>query len=221
MNRPRHTLTLAAALVALALPASAQASPDQVIRDCASDGSLEGSYSQDDLRGAQGSLPSDLAQYTECPEAIAAALAAAPGGSRGGGDGAGGAGGGPGGAGGSGGPGGAGAAGGSGADGAGGGGSANSDLKLSDLTKDAPSLSVGGRTLEPGDDGLFRVADAANDLPLPILLALIAVAVVGALGGLLALSRRVPALAGLPLVSRLPAPSLPSLGFVSRRRSRR
>jgi hypothetical protein len=53
--------------------------------------------------------------------------------------------------------------------------------------------------LSPGKNGLFRPASAHNDLPLPLLLALIAIAIVALVGAAYALRRRIPALAKIPL----------------------
>jgi hypothetical protein len=86
---------------------------------------------------------------------------------------------------------------------------------LNTLTKHhrKPRLNIAGKTVEPGSSGLFDLSSASNGLPLPLLLALIAVGVLSAFGGLYALRRRVPALARLPLppapridLSRVPFP---------------
>jgi hypothetical protein len=211
MSRFRQTIVALVALGALAAPTATQASPSQVISDCADDGSLSRQYSREDLQGAQSGLPTDLAEYTDCADVIAAALAALPADRRGGGSSGGGGGGGP---------------------TAAAGSEApakptkarrtpRDEVKLSDLTEGAPRLSVGGRTLEPAGDGLFRVAGSSNDLPLTILLALIGVAMTAAIGGVLALRQRLPALAWLPVLSRPPTLPPPSPGRVSLRRARR
>lgn len=71
MGRNRLAITLAALLVALlSLPAFAQASGDDVIRDCNEDGTLDGNYSQDELRDAEQNLPSDIDQYGDCRDVI-------------------------------------------------------------------------------------------------------------------------------------------------------
>lgn len=52
---------------AFALFASgAAAAPIDVIRDCSEDGTLEKRYSNRELSGALGNLPSDLDEYTDC-----------------------------------------------------------------------------------------------------------------------------------------------------------
>jgi hypothetical protein len=70
----RHRLAsiFAALLVALlALPAFAQASGQDVIRDCFDDGHIDGNYSQGDYQDAQDNLPSDVDQYSDCRDVIA------------------------------------------------------------------------------------------------------------------------------------------------------
>ncbi len=84
----RRALLLTALLCLLA-PASSFASTasegNRLIRDCASDGEINGKYSQAAYKYALNHLPSDLAEYTNCADAIRQAQAAAAGGgSRGG-----------------------------------------------------------------------------------------------------------------------------------------
>jgi hypothetical protein len=190
VSRVAYILVL---LVALAAPALAQASPDAVIRDCAEDGDLDGNYSNDDLDQAENNLPSDLDEYSDCREVIGGAKT-------GGSD-------------------------------KGGGRRANDptgataataekaakkrdDAELNALTSrgDKPELEVGGKTVEPGSNGLFDLAGSSNGLPTPLLLALIALAILAIFGALYALRRRVPALARIPLpqinLPRVPFPRL-------------
>src|SRR6476469_6860024 len=95
----RRALLLTALLCLLA-PASSLASTasdgNRVIRDCSSDGEINGKYSQGAYNYARKHLPSDLAEYTNCADAIrqAQATAAAGHSSGGGGGGGGGTGGG-------------------------------------------------------------------------------------------------------------------------------
>ena len=71
MGRNRFAMLLAALLVALlTLPALAQASAQDVIRDCNEDGTLDGNYSQEELREAEENLPSDIDQYGDCRDVI-------------------------------------------------------------------------------------------------------------------------------------------------------
>jgi hypothetical protein len=184
VRRVAYTLVL---LIALAAPALAHASPGAVIRDCAEDGDLDRNYSNSDLDKAEQNLPSDLDEYSDCRSVIAGAKTSGSdkGGGRTGGS-----------------------AGGSGpsAQAAENNARAQDRAELDALTKNGkkPSLEIGGRTVEPGSNGLFDLASASNGMPLPLLLALIAVGLLAVGGAFLALRRRVPALARIPL-PRLPA----------------
>jgi hypothetical protein len=192
---------------ALALPGVAQGASSDVIRDCARDGKLDKTYSKEELGQARKRLPTDIDEYTNCREAIADQLndnrGARAGASSTGGGGAGG--------------------------GGGGGGSDRpstpDDLAaLEEATKrsgggKAPELTVGDERITPGKGGLFSVANAANDIPLPLLLALISVALLMAATGVVAWRRH--GLAGIR--GSLPAlkdrlPDLSSVGNLFRRR---
>jgi hypothetical protein len=82
---------LVTALLCLLAPASSFASTasegNRVIRDCSSDGEINGKYSQGAYKYALSHMPSDLAEYTNCADAIRQAQAAAAGGNGGGGGG--------------------------------------------------------------------------------------------------------------------------------------
>jgi hypothetical protein len=189
---PRRLAVLAALIAALALPAGARADSQAVIRDCADDGQLDGTYSNSDLKKARAQLPSDLDEYTDCRDAIAARIAQnsrnkssksgtttppiATGGSS--------FGGGPGGP-----P-----------------GStpttpaavqqqqAQDQAQFDQLKKNMqsggpPSISVGGQQISSAA-GPFAPASAVNELPISVLLALLAVALLGAVAGLISLRRR-------------------------------
>jgi hypothetical protein len=67
------TTMIVAVVLAVGAAGPAQASPIDVIRDCSEDGSLNRHYSQRDLSGALGQLPSDLDEYTDCRSVIRAA----------------------------------------------------------------------------------------------------------------------------------------------------
>jgi hypothetical protein len=186
----RHLLTLAA-LAALALPAVATASADQVIRDCARDGDLDRSYSNAELRKAQDELPADLDEYSDCREVIAGAVKG--GSDRGAGKGSPGVGR---------------------TDPAGETAARQQDQADLDAIaasggENPPSVEVGGQTVEPGANGLFDLASASNGLPAPLLIALIALALLTLGAGLMALRERVPALGRIPLLSKIPAPRVP------------
>jgi hypothetical protein len=202
MTRVIKTLIVLVALCALAAPA-AQANYRDVIKDCAQDGTLDHKYSDADLMKAKKNLPADVNEYSDCREVIGAAIGGA--GKHGGG-------------------------GGNGGSGSGGAGSADTggppaaqaaraqDNK--DLTKivhggsHKPQVKVGHQVVTPGKNGLFSTSSAENGLPLPLLLALIAMAIVALGGGLYALRKRIPALAKVPL----PRISLPRRVSLSRQR---
>jgi hypothetical protein len=214
---PRHLLAVAAlALVLVAFPTDAFADPLQVIKDCNQDGQLNRKYSNDELRKALDNLPSDIDEYSDCREVISAAITSGSdkgagrggsGGDTGGGGGAGG--------------------GGAGGGGAGGAGAAavtpeeqaarNQDqadleaLGSAESRENAPPIDVGGKQVKPGSDGLFDLASATNSLPTPLLVALIVLALLAIAGGVVALRGRLPALARIPLLSKIPTPrvSLP------------
>ena len=89
----RRALLLIALLCLLA-PASSFASTasdgNRLIRDCSSDGEINGKYSQSAYDYARKHIPSDLAEYTNCADAIRQAQAAAAAGNGGSGGGGGG-----------------------------------------------------------------------------------------------------------------------------------
>jgi hypothetical protein len=190
MSRVVYMLVL---LVALAAPAVAAASPGAVIRDCAEDGDLDRKYSNEDLETAGDSLPSDLDEYSDCREVIAGAVT---GGSDKGG--------------------------GRSAEPSGKAAAAKAERTARRADKSAldelaaeggkPKLRVGDTTVEPGKGGLFDLASSSNGMPLELLLALIALALLAIGGAFYGLRRRVPALARLPLpridLSRVPFPRL-------------
>jgi hypothetical protein len=223
MPRMRHMLVLVGLACALIAPASSHASPGAVIRDCADDGRLQGHYSPSDLRRAQSELPSDLNEYSDCASVIANAIPGASG-KRGGGSGGGGHGGGGDGSagGGTAGGGGGGAGGGGGGHAAGGASSAGHHRAAAPgLTIDRsvpgpkinakkPTLTIDGQRVSPGGNGLFNLSSAADGLPAPLLVALIAVAIAALGGAGYALRRRIPALGRLALphlsLPRVPLP---------------
>ena len=191
-NRGRNTLICAPALGLLLAPAPAWASYQNVIRDCAEDGQLDGRYSQAELKKAEDRLPSDLDEYSDCREVIAAASS--------GGRGRGSAGG----------------------TGGGGGAVSpeeatarhHDQAALGSLARrhKKPRVEVGGSSVEPGKNGLFNTASGANGMPLSLLLALIAIGLLAMGGGTYALRRRIPALSNVslprPSLSRVPLPRL-------------
>lgn len=200
MIRALRNLLLLTLLGALALPALAHADPQ---RDCAGDGDLDKNYTNSQLRKALDNLDTGLDEYSNCREVIKAAIASGSDKRNNGGGGSGGGGGGSGG-------------------GGGGGGEitpdeqqarANDNAELEALTGDSngtePEVNVGGEQVKPGSNGLFDLASASNDVPMPLLLTLIVIGLLAIGGGLVALRGRVPALGRLPLVSKIPRVSLP------------
>jgi hypothetical protein len=188
-----RTLLLIAALALLALPAPAFASADQVIADCARDGKLDKKYSNAELRKARDNLPADLDEYSDCRDVIAGAI-------KGGSD----------------------LGGGGGSPGVGGtdpageaAAQAQDQADLAAITEgggDAPNVDVGGTSLEPDSSGFFNLGGAANEVPLPLLLALILLGVMALASGVGSLRERVPALARIPLLSKLPSLRVPFIG---------
>jgi hypothetical protein len=69
MRRAAYVIGLIALLLA-APGTAAAASRAQIIRDCADDGYLQGSYSPAELRDARQNLPSDVAEYTDCSDVL-------------------------------------------------------------------------------------------------------------------------------------------------------
>ena len=176
-----------------------------MIRDCADNGRLDRDYTKAELKRARKNMPADLIEYSDCREVVNAALSGGPGSIDKSGGGGGGGGG--------------GFAGGSGgasapiADAA----SAAADAKaLEDATNKAknPSIQVGDKVVKPGKNGLFGVAGVPNGMPLPLTIALLAVAAVAVGTGAFRLGRRIPALAGLSV----PRPSLRSVSLPRLRR---
>ena len=189
----RRTLPMIASIALLGLPASAGAQGlDPVLVDCRSDSTLDGTYTKKQLINAREKLEAENL-YDDCWEEINNALNRNPNEKRD-----------------RGGPGGAGGA---------GGGSGGNDPQvpsaprsdpgedaaedraaLEDLTNTAaPQVDIGGRNVTPGS---FNLAEGVNDLPLPVLLSLIALAL--AMIGTLAFAFR----------ERLRALPLPSIGRV-------
>jgi hypothetical protein len=188
------TVIVLAVLAVLALPAGAMANP---VMDCAQDGDLDKQYSNSELRHGLNNIPGDLDEYSNCRDVLAGAIASGSdkGGNR---------------------P----SAGGGGGGGVSGDASSLPASEQAARTKDTadlasitanpednpPSVDVGGENVKPGSNGLFDLASASNDLPVPLLVALVALALVAMVGGLVALRERVPALARIPLLSKIPTP---------------
>jgi hypothetical protein len=183
-------LVVSFALALVVLPGAALASSQDVIKDCSEDGDIDGSYSRNELEQAENDLPSDIDEYTDCREVIRGAQQGRGGGpevkgvsSSGGGNGS---------------------SGGSGGTGSGVTPSAEDTAALDSITKaahgdEAPALTVRGERIAPGSGGLYTAAGAANQLPLSLMLIVIAVGATALTGGYLILRRRFPEAFGAAL----------------------
>jgi hypothetical protein len=193
MSRIARQLLFLGALFVLALPTPAFASADQVIRDCAEDGKLDRNYSNAELRRARNNLPSDLDEYSDCRDVIASAI---KGGSDLGGN--------------------SGSPGVGGTDPAGEAAARASDAaELGALAQgggESPKLDVGGANIEPDDSGFFNLNGAANEVPLPLLLALLLLCALAVASGVGSLRERVPAIGRVPLLSKIPSWRVPFIG---------
>ena len=179
------TAVAALAVLAASAPNAGAASYHDAIRDCNDDGVLQGRYTAKTLRQARKHLPASLREYSDCSDVLARALAAAakPGsGGRGGGNTA--------------------PPVGNPALTTGSGAIAPSADQKSALEHQAahstddrpPGLDVGGRSITPGTGGLHNAAvrTSPNDLPSPLLAALIALAAAVALASGLVMRHRWP-----------------------------
>jgi hypothetical protein len=187
----RH-LVFIGALAMLVLPAPAFASADQVIRDCSLDGKLDHHYSNAELRRARDHMPSDLDEYSDCRDVIGAAI-------KGGSD----------------------ISGGKGSPGI----AASNpvaeqaakaadqqDLSSIASSDKAPKLDVGGNKVAPDSSGFFNLGGAANQVPLPLLIALLLLCTMALVSGLGSARQRLPALTRIPLLSKIPSLRVPFFG---------
>jgi len=189
---------LSALLIALAIPASATASGDDVIRDCAQDGDLDKEYSDEELDDAEQNLPSDVDSYSNCRDVIRAAQTGGRGSKDGVGSGSGTGGG---------------ASGGSGSGGSGGGSESALDPNGAPnaTAEDNKELDIREGAAQDGsapatDSELLGGADTAEDdsgLPTAVLVALILLALAGIGGGAYLMRDSLPP----SLTSRLPGSS--------------
>ena len=192
MNRLARHLVVICALALVALPAPAFASADQVVRDCVYDGKLDHHYSNAELRRARDHMPSDADEYSDCRDVIAAAI-------KGGSDRSGGK-----------------ASPGIAATDPAGEAAAEaadqSDLASIAGSDKAPKLDVGGQSLKPDSSGFFNLGGAANQVPLPLLIALLLLCTMALATGFGSIRERVPALARIPFLSKIPTLRVPFIG---------
>lgn len=181
----RHLIVPVAVLAVLALAPAAGASPQDVIRACLNERSLEG-YSDAEKRAALDQLAADQDEYSDCRAVIGSSIGSKKAGAT-----ASSAGSGP-------------------TRGAEGSnrretGKAAARKKQQALAAQAAQRQqarqvrerrLGERTVDPRDPGVFKAANTANGMPLPVLLAVIALALLTLAGGTLALWRRNPRFAG-------------------------
>jgi len=173
-NRVRHPLLLLAALAVLSLAPTALASPADVVRDCAEDGSLDGSYSEAEKRAALGQIPADLDEYSDCRAIIgggggkvkANASSTGPAGAKG-----------------------------PAATRAAARRAEQVRAVLRTRARQTREKELGVRSVDPRDAGVFKAANTANGMPLPMTLALVALALLALTTALVALQRRNPAFA--------------------------
>jgi hypothetical protein len=207
-RRVRHLFAPALILMVLAFPAAvAQASPGAVVRDCAKDGSVDGTYSDADKSAALKQLPADLDEYSDCRAAIKASIGgggpkagiankrpSSDSGGTAGGSGRGGS---------------------SSADDANGDGTVSpTEQKAADSTrvalkrdKDRQSTesTLGDRKTDPARIGAIDAGETSNGLPLPVILAIAALALLAAAAATLLLGRRNPRVANA--LRRVPLPA--------------
>ena len=156
----------------------AQADPDAVVRDCAADGSVDDDHSDADKRAALDRIPADLDEYSDCRSVIGASIGGSP------------------------------KAGASGnvRDSAGGGSAAakaerakkrKARAKRRKKKQETTELALGDRKPDPRNPDVFQASDTSNGLPTPVLLALIALGLLGGAGVAMALGRRNRGLAAM------------------------
>jgi hypothetical protein len=184
-NRFRHLIAPVAVLALLALVPSAGASSTGVLRACLNEQSLDG-YSDADKRAALNQLAADQDEYSDCRSVIGASIGTkkvtasassnTPSGSA----------------------------------------QASDPGKVRKVAatkrrqarksqqarskrarQKAREQTLGRRAIDPRDPGVFKAAGTANGMPLPVVLALIAVGLLALTGGTLAVSRRNPRVAGV------------------------
>ena len=184
-NRFRHLIAPVAVLAVLALVPAAGASSTGVLRACLNEQSLDG-YSDADKRAALNQLAADQDEYSDCRSVIGASIGGTKvtasassntpaGGSPPAAD--------------------------------------PATVRKVAATKKrrarqarqasrkqarkAREQTLGRRAVDPRDPGVFKAAGTANGMPLPVVLALVAVGLLALTGGTLAVSRRNPRIAGV------------------------
>ncbi|MEK6228786.1 MAG: hypothetical protein AABM31_05605 [Actinomycetota bacterium] len=70
----KHLIAPMFLFAVLAFPALAQATPDDVLRDCNADESIDEKHSDKDKRAALKKMPGEMKEYTDCEQVIAASI---------------------------------------------------------------------------------------------------------------------------------------------------
>ena len=70
MRRLLAITAVAVAALAGTVPAAQASTRSKIIADCSDDGVLQGHYTPSELRDARKHLPSDVAEYTDCPDVL-------------------------------------------------------------------------------------------------------------------------------------------------------
>jgi len=193
----RHLITPLFLFAVLAFPALAQASPDDVLRDCNEDESIDEKHSDADKRAAIKKMPGEMKEYTDCERIIAASIGGGKGANSSGGGGSG-----------------FGEGDGAGGSGAGFNPDTNGDGVVSGAEREAAEKrkrqlakanterrQLGDRPTDPLEAGALDTSDTANGLSLPAILALVALLLLTLGAGLYVLWRRNP-----ELLRRVPIP---------------
>ena len=178
----RHLIVPVAIFAALALAPAAAASPQAVLRACLNEGSLDG-FSDADKRAALNQLAADQDEYSDCRSVIGGSIGSKKA---------------------------AGSA-------PGAGGTPVQDAEQVNprearqaaarkkqqalvaqrqRTRQLRERKLGERAVDPRDAGVFKAANTANGMPLPVVLAVIALGLLTLAGGALTLWRRNPRFAG-------------------------
>jgi hypothetical protein len=181
-SRVRHLIAPVAILAVLASVPTVAASPTGVMRACLNEQSLSG-FSDADKRAALNQLAADADEYSDCRSVIGASIG------NGGG---------------------VKAVASSNAPGTGGQTQTPAQTRKAAARKQqrvraarikrarkAKEKELGQRKADPRDAGVFKAASTANGMPLPIWLAVVALALMALTAGVLAMSRRNPRVAGL------------------------
>ena len=151
---PKLLLVMVLTLL-VAVPAADAASTTQILRDCADDGVLQGTYTPSELRKARKNIPTDTDEYTDCRDVLSRALSNGVAGSGGGGSSS------------------------SGAPGGGSGGLENPNTPEGQAAigaaagKGAPdAVDIGGRAVVPGNAG-FASGAVRNGIPDTLIVVLV------------------------------------------------